>query len=669
MSEQDVNWLIGGPQGSGINLSADTFAKACTRAGYRVFASIEYHSNIMGEHSYERVRLSARDRGSALDAVHVMVALDAETLAGPHHGEFPEHRGHLHELVPGGGAIYDAAVKLDPARVGRDDVRLYPIPFDDLLRQTLREFGRESDAGRLRVMTNTIAVGASLALLGFPAEYFAEVIKAGFSGRRAALGEMNARAALLGGEYLRAQFPDHFAFELPRVEPPARTPLLIRGMHAAAIAKLQAGLTFQSYYPISPATDENVYLEAQQRDYDLLVVQTEDEISAINMAVGAAHAGARASTSTSGPGLALMVEGLGFAAMTEAPGPVLILWQRGGPSTGLPTRQEQADLRFALQPGQGEFPSIVVAPGDVPEIAADCFEAFNWADRYQMPVIVLVDKHQSASFWTLDDLSFDGWQIDRGPLATLAGTQAPSSRPASPPSTQHSATGNGDAHSALSTQHSALAGADYLRYALVEGGVSPRALPGQEGGIFWTTSDEHDPRGHITENAQNRIDMMTKRMGKLDRAAADIPQERKLRLHGPADAEYTLVGWGSTKGAVLDALAALEASGGPHCSFLQIRLMRPFPAAEVRAALEGKRAILVENNYTAQLGSLIREQTGLTLPVQVLKYDGRPFSEEEMLEGLREAFGKFSASSPPLPLGEGWGEGAPVTVGVTHLSA
>src|SRR5918911_1699406 len=370
MSAQDLNWLIGGPQGSGINLSAETFAKACTRAGFRVFASIEYHSNIMGEHSYERVRISRQDRGSSLDAVHLVVALDAETLLGGRHGEVPEHSGHLRELAPDGGAVFDAALKLDPGKAGREDVRLYPIPFDALLRRALREFGKEDQAGRLRVMANTIAVGASLALLEFPIEIFLEVIKEGFKGRRAELGEMIARAAMLAGEYVRQTFGDDFPFKLPGVERPAdaaAAPMLIRGMHAAAVGKLQAGLTFQSYYPISPATDENVYLEGHQRDYDLLVVQTEDEIAAINMAVGAAHGGARVSTSTSGPGFSLMVEGIGFASITEAAGPVLVMYQRGGPSTGLPTRQEQADLLFALHPTHGDFVHIVAAAGDMQE--------------------------------------------------------------------------------------------------------------------------------------------------------------------------------------------------------------------------------------------------------------------------------------------------------------
>jgi 2-oxoglutarate ferredoxin oxidoreductase subunit alpha len=269
-----------------------------------------------------------------------------------------------------------------------------------------------------------------------------------------------------------------------------------------------------------------------------------------------------------------------------------------------------------------------VAPGDVPQTAEDCFEAFNWADRYQVPVIVLADKHLSTSFWTLDRLSFEGWKIDRGPLAGL-----------------------GKANGRAGNGRTEVDG--YRRYAPTPSGVSPRSLPGQEGGIFWTTSDEHDPRGHITESAANRIEMMRKRMGKLDQAAREIPPERKIIRYGPAGADFTLVGWGSTRGAILDALAELEASGGPRCNYLQVRLLRPFPAEEVKSALrEAKRSVLVENNYTAQLGGLIREQTGLELPHRVLKYDGRPFSQEEMLEGLRAVFEKGEAK-----------------VAVSHLSA
>ncbi len=606
VSNQDVTWLIGGPQGSGINVSAESFARAIVRGGLRVFANIEYHSNIMGEHSYYRVRISDQDRHSILDRINLIVALDDETLIGEPHAKFTHHEGHLAELVPGGAAVYDATIKLDRAKLPRDDIILYPVPYQEILRQTLREFDKEDQLSRLRVMMNTIAVGASLAVLDYDIDLFCDVIREGFRGRRRDVGEMNARAAALGFEYVRQNFGNGFAYHVhPKSaqDEHRSPPMLIRGVHACAFGKIKAGLAIQTYYPISPATDESVFLESQQRNYDMVVVQTEDEISAINMAVGAAHAGVRAATSTSGPGVSLMVEGIGFASITEAPGPVLFFWQRGGPSTGLPTRQEQADLRFALQLAHGESPHIVVAPGDPQEIFDDSFESFNWADRYQMPVVVMLDKYLSTAHWTLDDLNTSNLTIDRGAL-------------------WHP---NGDAN-------------HYLRYAFTESGVSPRAIPGQEGGIFWSTTDEHDPEGHITEDATNRIKMMEKRMGKLNLAAREIPTDRKLRLYGPAEADVTVVGWGSTKGVILDALDELDGQGGLRWNFLQIRLLRPFPTDEVAGILgRAKRTILVENNYTCQLGNLIRETTGIHVDHEVPKYDGRPFSQEELVEALREA--------------------------------
>lgn len=607
MGRLDVTWLIGGPQGGGINVSAETFARAIVRSGLRVFANIEYHSNIMGEHSYYRVRISDQDRHSILDRINLVVALDEETLIGEPHAEFTAHQGHLRELVPGGAAIYDAAIKLDPAHVGRDDITLIPVPYTDLLRETLREFDKESLLSRLRIMTNTIAVGASLAVLDFNPEIFCDVIRENFSGRRRETGEMNARAVMLGFQYVREHHANDFPF---KAQPKAsqnghqRRPLLIRGMQACGTAKIKAGLAIQTYYPISPATDESVFLEGQQRNYDMAVVQTEDEISAINMAVGAAHAGVRAATSTSGPGVSLMVEGIGFASMTEAPGPVLFFWQRGGPSTGLPTRQEQADLRFAMQLAHGESPHIVVAPGDPQEIFDDSFESFNWADRYQMPVVVLLDKYLSSAHWTIDDIKMDGLKIDRGALWNGAS--------------------NGKS-------------SDYLRYAFTENGISPRAVPGQEGGIFWSTTDEHDPRGHITEDATNRIRMMEKRMKKLEVAGQEIPTSRKLHVYGPEDADVTVIGWGSTKGSIIDALAELNERGDLRWNYLQIRVLRPFPSAEVTEILSrAKRTILVENNYECQLGGLIREMTGITLDHEVPKFEGRPFSQEELVEALTE---------------------------------
>lgn len=609
MHDRDLNWLIGGPQGGGINVSAEVFGRYAARAGVQVFANIEYHSNIMGEHSYYRVRISDRPRHSVLDRVHVLVALDEETLIGEPHPEFTAHRGHLLEMVSGGIAIYDAGSRFKPEQSPRRDITLIGVPYMELLRAALRDFGREADVNRLRVMTNTVAVGASIRAIGGDIHAFCDVIRADFKGARAQLGEMNARAATLGYEYADRQLGSAVPFDMLSLAAPIpagrEPPMLMRGMHACALGKLKAGLHLQTYYPISPATDESVYLESLQRSQNLLVVQCEDEIAAIQMAVGAANAGARAATSTSGPGFALMVEGLGYASITEVGGPVVFLWQRGGPSTGLPTRQDQADLRFALHPAQGDFSHIVVAPGDFQQIFDDAFEAFNWADRYQMPVVVLVDKYLSTQSHTIDELRIGNLTIDRGP--------------------RFQPDGNGSSDSG------------YLRYAFTETGVSPRAFPGEPGGIFWSTSDEHDPRGHITEDAENRIRMMEKRMRKLELAAREIPSERKVSVIGPADADVTLVGWGSVKGTVLDVLDVL-AEEGIRTRFVQVRLMRPFPVREVTEALAGaRRLILVENNYSGQLGGLIREMTGIEIAQHILKYDGRPFSEEELLEAVHQA--------------------------------
>jgi len=597
----DLTWMVGGPQGSGgVNTAAEAFAKALSRAGYRLHMNIEYHSNIEGEHSYYTVRISNQDKRNLSEKIHVLVALDEETILGNTHNEWPSHHGHLAQMAPGGVVVYDGALKLDQSGL-RQDIRYIPVPWDRLLREMLAEMGRSSDFNTLKPMTNTIAGGASAAALGMDLRLYQEGLRSVFTGRRAQLAEPNVRAADVGYRFMQEALGDHQIFRLIPVEPPAVAPMLLRGIHAAALAKLRAGLAFQTYYPISPATDENVYLETYARAQGLVVVQVEDEISAINMAVGAAHTGARSSTSTSGPGFSLMIEGIGFAAITEAPGPVVFIWQRGGPSTGLPTRSEQADLNIALHPGHGEFPHIVVAPGDIHEIAEDSFESFNWADRYQLPVVVLVDKKIGSGYVTVDDLGLDKLPpVDRGARYKPDG--------------------------------------DYLRYRFTDSGISPRSVPGQEGAIFWTTTDEHDERGHITESTANRIRMMEKRMGKLSLAAREIPSSRKIALYGPADADITVVGWGSTKGPILDALEVLAAEDGVRANFLQVRLLRPFPIEEVSRILgRASRTLLVEENYSGQLGDLIREQTGIEVNQRLVKFDGRSFSEEELVDALRTA--------------------------------
>jgi 2-oxoglutarate ferredoxin oxidoreductase subunit alpha len=595
--------VIGGPQGGGINSVAETFAKACARGGLHVFANIEYHSNIKGEHSYYRVRASSHEVQSHVDWIDVLVALDKETLLGDLHKEYPTHSGHRNEVSPGGAIIYDSALRLKPEDIGRPDVNLYPVPYMDVLLEALKETGHDKELSKYQVMANTVAFGASVALVDYSFDDVAEAIKESFSGRKAALGELNVKAARHGFDYMRRTFKDDFPYKLHSIASQEKR-MLIRAVQAVGAAKFRAGCAVQTYYPITPATDESEYLENHQNEYNIVIVQTEDEISAVLMATGAAHAGVRAATSTSGPGFSLMAEGLGWAGHTEAPGPVVILYQRAGPSTGLPTRTEQGDLQFVLHAGHGEFPRMAIAPGDAEECFYDTFDAFNYAERFQMPVIVIADKFLASSYRTVPIFDTSELRIERGQILTESDLE---SKPL------------------------------YKRYEFTPLGVSPRVVPGTKGGIFHTTGDEHDEFGHITENSETRIRMMQKRMHKIQLAAESIPDSKKVTFFGPEKADVTIVGWGSTKGAILDSMQDLEGDG-IRCNYLQVRYMSPFPDKLVTRYLSNaKRRVLVENNYSGQLGALIREHTGIAMDSKVLKYNGRPFSQNEVYEGIKEA--------------------------------
>src|SRR5438093_10223513 len=598
-----LTWMIGGPQGSGINSVAENFAKACIRGGLHVFANIEYHSNIKGEHSYYRLRVDSRELQSHVDWVDLLVALDKETLFGDLNKVHPTHGGHRHEVSPGGGIIYDASLKLSPEAFGRDDITLFPIPYMDLLIDALKEFGKERELSKYQVMVNTIALGASLGLVNYDFGLASEAIKEGFTGRKAALGELNISAAQHGYDYAVKSFGHNvFPIRLQRQALGGRR-MMIRGVQAVAIGKVKAGCGFQTYYPITPATDESEYLESHQGTYNMIVVQAEDEISAINMATGAAHAGLRSSTSTSGPGFSLMAEGLGWSGITEAPGPVIILWQRSGPATGMPTRTEQGDLRFALRAAHGEFTRMIIAPGDVVECFYDTFDAFNYAERYQVPVIMVPGKFLASTYKDIPLFDTSGMKVDRGDLLQ-------------------------EAELAKSP--------DYKRYQFTDLGISPRARPGLKGGVFWTTGDEHDEYGHITEAADLRVRMMKKRKNKIQLAGQVIPNSKKATLHGPTSAPITLVGWGSTKGAILDGMEDLRADG-IETNFLQIRYVSPFPKTLVQKLLYGSsRKIAIENNYSAQMAGLIREMTGIAVDNKIVKFDGRPFSQNEIYEGVSD---------------------------------
>ncbi len=624
---EELSWRVGGPQGSGVDTAAGIFQRACAIAGLHVFGRREYYSNIKGRHSYYDVRVAHHPLTSHREHVDLLVTFEPESLVR-----------HALSVVPGGAIVYnerDADVGLNritflDARLREDlaaylashnlpastagvleearrrGVALYPVPYTAITQQLAERLGvPKAIADRT---LNTIAVAISAAMLDFPAEYVVRGMAHVFKGRQKII-DLNTEAIHLAYAYVQENFDTSpFEFRLDAEKEP--TPrLLLNGNQVVGLGKLAGGLTFQTYYPISPATDESVFLEAHStfplrngEQGSVVVVQTEDELAAITMASGAALTGARSATATSGPGFSLMIEALGWASMNEVP-VVITLYMRGGPSTGMPTRTDQADLLFAIRGGHGEAPRIVLASGDLEEAFYDAAQAFNYAERYQMPVIHLVDKALASTTQTLEPFDLSRVRIERGVIA----------EPLPSPN------GKGP----------------YARFEVTETGISPRVLLGTPGRIHWYTGAEHTEYGRVTEDPVVRERMMEKRMHKLDLAAREIPPEEKFRVYGDPDAAFTVLSWGSTKGAILEALDLL-ARDGVRARFVQVRLMWPFPAEEIRPYVEGARPLVVaELSYSAHIDQLLRETTGRGADYFVLKYSGRPFSGEALYEAFK----------------------------------
>ncbi|MGI0091773.1 MAG: 2-oxoacid:acceptor oxidoreductase subunit alpha, partial [Nitrososphaerales archaeon] len=502
----------------------------------------------------------------------------------------------------------------------RRGVRVFPIPYDAIIGKAAEVLG-ETHLIKLSRIVNVLAVSASLSLLGLDENYVEQALIRTFADKKKIIG-MNSIGAKLAHEHASNQFKDHFGFQISPIE--SKPKLLLMGNEAVALGKMVGGVRFQTYYPITPASDESEFLESHEvfellssdqkkNQGSILVVQTEDEIAAITMATGAALTGARSSTSTSGPGFCLMVEGMGWAGMNEVP-VVITLYSRGGPSTGMPTRNEQGDLKFALNAGHGEFPRIVLCSGDMEECFYDAIRASNYAELFQMPVIHLIDKAIANTSTTLLQLDPSLISLERGKLITDASPQQPDGK--------------------------------YKRFAFVEDGVSPRAVLGMKGYTFWNTGDEHSEIGHIDEDPDNRIKMMTKRMTKLDTAAKAIPDEAKLNFF-PSKKEHadvTLVSWGSPKGAILDVMEQLR-TDGIDPEFLQIRLASPFPTELVKKRLSNASMIIdIEQNYSGQMASLIAEKTLIDIQYRILKFNGRPITQDEMYQSVRNVYSKTARS-------------------------
>jgi 2-oxoglutarate ferredoxin oxidoreductase subunit alpha len=388
------------------------------------------------------------------------------------------------------------------------------------------------------------------------------------------------------------------------------------------MGKVLGGCRVQTYYPITPAADESEYLESheilktKQGQEAIIVLQTEDEIAAINAASGACLAGARAATSTSGPGFSLMAEGLGWAGNNEVP-VVITLYQRGGPSTGQPTRHSQQDLRFAMHAAHGEFARIILASGDIKECFFDAAEVFNLAEKYQMPVIHLLDKGMANSSQTYPLFDYGSSKIDRGEIVT----------------------------------EKDLEGKEYKRFKFTETGVSPRAFLGTKNTVQWYSGDEHNELGNINEEPIIRRKMMDKRLKKLELVDKEVPLQMKVNFFGDKDSENIVVSWGSPKGAIIEAINLLK-DEGHSLGYLQVRMIHPLPSAYVKQLLESKKRVIdIEDNSTAQLGGIIAQHTLVKPNYYILKYTGRPMMTTEVYEALKAILSGTAAERQVLMYG------------------
>ena len=604
---QDLCWMIGGPQGTGVDSSATLFARSCAAAGYWIYGRREYHSNIKGEHSYFQVRVKTEPVFCHVDPVQLLATFEPSTADL-----------HAFEVVDDGAFIYDPKLT-DPTKLNlKPGVLLFPIPFDEILEEIAQATGKTVTS--LAIIKNTIAVAASLALCQVDISAIEEGLNGIFTGSKAKLIPLNMQAAQRAYEIM-AKHPDlnkfNYVIEKPTNPPSKGSRYMLNAAVATGLAKLKAGCRLQTYYSITPAVDECIYLE-EQSEYGLPVVQCEDELAAVNMAIGAATTGIRASTSTSGPGFDLMSEGMGWAGINEVP-VVVYDYQRGGPSTGLPTRHEQTDMLSAVFSGHGEYPKIVMCPGDAVEQFYDSFESFNYADRYQTTVIFLSDKLLANNTICVPKFDESKMIVDRGELVDASKVD------------------EDNIDEALKK---------FPRFKITESGISPRALPGMAGHIHWMTGDEHCEYGHITEDPEIRIPMQHKRMKKLELAAKEILPENQYVIHNPykvSNPDISFISWGSTKGVILDTIRVLKEDYNITAEFFQIRMLSPFPADAVLKYLNNaKRPVVVEKSYGGQITQLITMLTGFHVPHEVLKWSGRPISETELVAATKEIHEKQS---------------------------
>lgn len=569
MTQRDsVSIVLCGEAGQGIQTIEIFLIKLFKAAGYQVFASKEYMSRIRGGSNSTEIRVSSKPVAAYSDQIDLLIPLDREALP------------HLEKQITAATRILGETTKILPP----DHLTVHDIPFSKI-----------SAAIGNPVFANTVASGVIAGLFIIDPDLLNHMIRRFFAAKSEAIINGNLEAAGKGyqlGKELRESGQIVF-------EPPATSNLedniIVNGAEAVAMGALAGGCNFIASYPMSPGTGVLTYLAQYSRDFPIVVEQAEDEISAINMALGAWYAGARALVTTSGGGFALMTEGISLAGMIESP-VVVHLAQRPGPATGLPTRTEQGDLELVLYAGHGEFPRIILAPGNISEAFTLTQKAFQMADEFQAPVFILTDQFLVDSYCNVP--AFNHHQLRVTPPQIIE--TAP----------------------------------DYRRYRLTDTGVSPRGIPGYGTGLVGVDSDEHDEAGHITEDLDLRVKMQQKRLRKMELIQSSaIPPE----LIGHPDYRVLIVGWGSTYEAIKEALTILD---NTEIAFLHLKQVYPLAPGIGNYLTKANQIIIVEQNATGQLGKLIQLTTGIAMEKPILKYNGMPFSVEELADRIQARLAK-----------------------------
>ncbi len=575
---------IGGEAGYGIIGTGAIFSKLCMRAGLYAFMSHDYPSLIRGGHNTSHIRVEENEVLSHIDTCDLLIALNKETIDL-----------HKNELSNEGGIIYDGDEIKDLQNI-RQDIKLFNVP---LMKIAL-------EIGKQRLYRNTAALGASLAVLDCDFKLLEEILINTYKNKGEEIIKLNLNCAQAGYDHVRRSYTNNFRNKLVKKE--KKNNLFITGNEAISIGAIKAGLKFHAQYPMTPTSQILTYLTSKAEDYGMVVLQLEDEISVINTALGASWTGARSMVATAGGGFCLMSEAFGLAGMVELP-LVIIVGQRGGPATGLPTKTEQGDLRFVLHAAQGEFPRIVLAPGDVEECFYLTLEAFNLADQLQNPVIILHDQYVANNGKVVSSFDTSKFKVERGLIV------------------KDNSLDNVEGFKRY--EHGSLSG------------ITLRSLPGQKNGLYSCGSDEHDEFGQICEDPENRIKIMERRMRKLD-YAEKLLGNKMFNLFGNENAELTIVGWGSNKGRILEAMKYLE-NEGIKTNFLQIVSMSPFPIEKVNKILnKGNKIVIFEENFSGQLNGLIREKTGVEIKNKWFKYNGVPFSPSEIFEKAKFSFYNYT---------------------------